>query len=331
MSDEKERGIRIEQIAATILYRYFGDITITVSMQQHYDLLVTYNDGTELKFGVEVKSDKATPLHFDRIINHISLLDFSEKSNRLPVILLVVNEETETAKVGFLVGWRFGKPQIYRDFELRNLNEKSSGLCLQLIKSMDDVIRVLSVDDINVLKTITFSRAVENGRKQQAQVMYLRKLSSEYRMKQKEVVTEKERFERLLKGTPEEEYPNDELDRLIFESINETYKNAKPKSSILLLSTELEDLQYYKRFHCHHTKLLVSPDLNNLPMVVMSMLDGLELFSVDIDIFVENILYQDAFDTVSFDKEEPLDGWVKKVTKWNKLKETMRPISTYFR
>ena len=75
----------------------------------------------------------------------------------------------------------------------------------------------------------------------------------------------------------------------------------------------------------------MAPDLSNIPAVALSMLDGLELFNVRLDVFVENIFYQDAFDGVSFDKEEPIEGWLKKVTEWNKLKETMRTITEFFR
>ncbi|MCR4828246.1 MAG: hypothetical protein K5864_02170 [Bacteroidales bacterium] len=331
MNNDVSRDLRAEQIAATILYRYFGNISISGSTNQLYDLLVSYNDGTELKFGVEVKRQKDVPLNMGSLIAKINGLDLSERSNRIPIILLYVNEETEVAKVGFLVGWRYGKPQIYRDFELRILNEKTSGLCLQLIKSMDEVIRVLSLDDLHVMKRIVFSRSIEKGRRQQAEVLYLRKMSSEYRMKQKEVVDERERLERLIKGTPQEEYPDDELDRIIYDAITEKFSNAKKKNSLLILSTELAELQSYKQWHCHKTKLLVTPNLTNVPQSLLCMLNGLELFGVDVEIYVENVFYQDAFDYVSFEKVEPIDGWLKKVTEWNMLKETFSPISMYFR
>lgn len=332
MSTNMEEYRRIEQIAATILYRYFGNIVISPAISKlPFDFLVSYNDGSSLKFGVEVRKAQANNQDIERIINRILSMDFSEKDNRIPIIILFVSEESESAKVAFLLGWRFGKPQVYRDFEVRNLNEKTAGICLQLIKSMDEVIRVLSVDDLNVLKRISFSKKLGDNRVQQAEVLYLRKLSSTYRMNQKEVVDEKERFERLLKGTPEEEYPQDELDQLILTSVKKQFKNAKVRSKLMLLSTDLDDLQYYKDIHCVNTTLLVTPDLSNIPTVALSMLDGLELFNVRLDVFVENIFYKDAFDGVSFDIEEPIEGWLKKVTEWNKLKETMRPITEYFR
>lgn len=324
---------RIEQIACTILYRCFDNITIEKTPDWSLrDLLVRYNDGTDLKFGVIIKkaSNNLTE-SIDRLIELLYKVDFTQAVNQIPIVLLVVDEPTESAKIAFLVGWRFGKPRIYKNFEFRNLNQKSADICLQIIKSMDNVIRVLSTDNLNVLKRITFSRKLSDNRIQQAEILYLRKLSSTYRMQQREVVNEKERFERLLKGSPEEDYPQDELDDLIFGSIKAQFRNAKVKSKLLLLSTELDDLQYYKPMHRHHTTLLVSPDLSNIPQIALNMLDGLEVFNVELDIFVENIFYVNAFDNVSFDKEEPLDGWLKKVSSWNKLKETMRPITVYFR
>ena len=324
---------RIEQIACTILYRCFDNISIDKTPDWGLlDLLVRFNDGTDLKFGVIVKKAfDNLPNSIDRLVNMLNKVDYTQAVNQIPIVLLAVDEPTESAKIAFLVGWRFGKPRIYKNFELRNLNQKTADICLQIIKSMDDVIRILSVDDLNVLKKITFSKKLADNRVQQAEVLYLRKLSSTYRMSQKEVVEEKERFERLLKGTPEEDYPQDELDELILESVKKQFKNAKVRSKLMLLSTELDDLQSYRDVHCVHTNLLVSPDLTSLPEIALSMLDGLELFSVGIDIFVENIFYQEAFDGVSFEKEEPLEGWLKKVTEWNRLKGTMRSITEYFR
>ncbi len=324
---------RIEQIACTILYRCFENISIEKTPEGSLlDLLVRYNDGTDLKFGVIVKKASNNQHEsIDRLVDMLNKVDYTQSVNQIPIVLLTVNESTESAKIAFLVGWRFGKPRIYKNFELRNLNQKSADICLQLIKSMDEVIRVLSTDDLNVLKKITFSKKLEDNRVQQAEILYLRRLSASYRMSQKEVVDEKERFERLLKGTPEEEYPQDELDQLILTSVKKQFKNAKVRSKLMLLSTDLDDLQYYKDIHCVNTTLLVTPDLSNIPAVALSMLDGLELFNVRLDVFVENIFYQDAFDGVSFDKEEPIEGWLKKVTEWNKLKETMRTITEFFR
>lgn len=323
---------RIEQIATTVLYRYFGNISVTQAQEGVCDLIVTYNDGTDLRFGVVVKNGSFEKTeHFDALINRLEQADFMMEANMLPIIALYVDEPSENAKVAFLVGWRFSKPRIYRDFELRNLNEKSASICLQIIKSMDSVIRLLSVDDLNVLKSIVFSRKLSDNRTQQAELLYLRKLSASYRMKEKEVVDERERLERLIKGTPEEEYPKDDLDRMIFEGVKSQFKNAKVRSKLILFSTDLDDIQQYKKIHCHHTSLLVQPDFSKVSTLELCMLEGLEMLTVNLDIYVENIFYREAFDSVSFDIVEPVEKWPEKLSGWKQMKKTMRPISVYFR
>lgn len=324
---------RINQIASTILYRCFGDVSIEMlSNTKGIDWIVTYNDGTDLKFGVIIKKvcPKNTP-DLSSLANEVNQLDFTNNIYRHPIIALFVEESTENAKVAFMVGWRIGSPRIYKNFELRNLNPKTGSQCLQIIKSMDEVIRVLSTDDLKVLKRITFSRKLHDDREQKAEILYFRKLSSTYRMNQKEVVDEKERIERLLKGTPEIEYPRDELDWIILEAVKSQFRNAEVHSKLILFSTDLDDLQMYKKVHCVKTNLLVSPNLTNVSSVELAMLNGLEMFNVNLDVFVENIFYQAAFDDISFDKEEPLEGWSLKLAEWKKMKETLSPISEFFR
>lgn len=324
---------RVVQVARTILYRCFGNVTIEEQTQKGLaDFIVTFNNGTDLRFGVVLKTvGKLSEAVKTKWVEELQKADYNQDVNRMPIVLLVVDEQTESAKIAFLLGWRFGKPRIYKNFELRALNQKNADICLEIIKSMDEVIRLLEADNLQVLKRITFSKKLSGNRVQQAEVLYLKKLTASYRMNQKEVVDERERFERLLKGTPEEEFPQDELDEIIYEAIRKQFKNVKVRSKLILVSTDIEDLQFYKGVHCHETTLLVSPDLSGVPTVALSMLDGLEMFSVTLDVFVENIFYQHVFDGVSFDYEMPIEGWLKKVTEWNELKATMKPISVYFK
>ena len=324
---------RVVQVARTILYRSFGNINIAEQIQKGLaDFIVTFNNGLDLRFGVVLKTaGKLTETEKTKWIEELQKADFTQDVNRMPLVLLIVDEQTESAKIAFLLGWRFGKPRIYKNFELRVLNQKNADICLEIIKSMDEVIRLLEADNLQVLKRITFNKKLPDNRVQQAEVLYLRKLSATYRMNQKEVVDERERFERLLKGTPEEEFPLDELDEIIYEAIKKQFKNAKMRSKLILVSTDIEDLQFYKGVHCHETTLSVSPDLSGVPAVALSMLNGLELFSVSLGVYVENIFYKHAFDGVSFDYETPIEGWLKKVTEWNSLKATMMPISVFFK
>ena len=328
----QNNGWRIEQIAMTILYRLFGNVSFTRSPKGICDFIVSYNDGTGLRFGVVVKETSFNESdNFHKLINTLEQTNLFLEENKMPIIALYVDEVSENAKVAFLVGWRFEKPRIYKDFELRNLNEKSAGTCLQIIKSMDNVIRLLSADELYVLKHLVFSRKHIEERSIKGEILYLRKLSTTYRMKQNEVVDEKQRLERLIKGVPEEEYPKDDLDRLIIEAVKAKFKDAKVKSSLMIFSTELDDLQYFKRVHCHHTSLVVWPKTSNLSVLETDRLIGLDPLSLDIELYVDNLLFRDAFDSVSFEKEESWEGWNVKLAEWNNMKETMRPISQFFR
>ena len=328
----QNNGWRIEQIAITILYRLFGNISVTQSHKGICDLIVSYNDGTGLRFGVVVKGKSFNETEqFRKLVCTLEQTDLLSEEYRMPIIALYVDETSENAKIAFLVGWRFEKPRIYKDFELRNLNEKSAGICLQIIKSMDNVIRLLSADELYVLKHLVFSKKHIEERSIRGEILYLRKLSTTYRMKQNEVVDERERIERMIKGIPEDEYPKDELDRLIHEAVKDKFKDAKIKSSLLVLSPELDDLQYFKNVHCHHTSLVVWPKTSNLSVLETDRLIGLDPLSLDIELYVDNLLFRDAFDSVSFEKEEPWEGWNVKLAEWNKMKETMRPISQFFR
>lgn len=322
---------RIKQIAATILYRCFGNISIYTSHTGLVDMLVSYNDGTSLKFGVIVKkSVEVTNDEKEKLVQSIRNKVYQDERFHVPIIAMYVDEPAETAKVAFLVGWQFGEPRIYRNFDLRVLTPKTANLCLQIIKSMDEVIRLLSIDDLNVIKRICFSKKIGGARKK-GEILYLRKMTTSYRMNPKTIVDEKERFERLVKGSPENEYPKDALDDLVFQAVKEKYRDASVHSSLLLYSTELKDIQLYKEMHCYHTSLVIMPRYSDISSEISSMLDGLDLFSTALDIYVEKGINENAFDDASFTKEEPLEGWIKKVLEWNTLKETMRPISAYFK
>lgn len=322
---------RIKQIAATILYRCFGNISIYTSHTGLVDMFVSYNDGTGLKFGVVVKkSDAVTNEDRDILVQSIQNEVYQDERIHVPIIAMYVDEPAETAKVAFLVGWQSGEPSFYRNFDLRALTPKTADLCLQIIKSMDEVIRLLSVDNLNVVKRICFSKNIDGARKK-GEILYLRKITSSYRMNPKTIVDEKERFERLAKGSQENEYPKDALDNLVFRAVRAKYRDAVVHSSLLLFSTELKHIQLYREMHCHHTSLVITPRYSDISADMSSMLDGLDLFSTSLDIYVEKGKNENAFDDASFTKEEPLEGWIKKVTEWNNLKETMRPISVFFR
>lgn len=322
---------RMEQIAIVILYRYFGNIKVRKSNSPLCDLIVEYQDGSNLRFGVNVKSSEYKRTEsYKSMVDRLSKIDLQDERNRFPVVLMFVNENKETATISMQVGWRFGRPQIFSDFEQRQLNNENANLCLDIIKAMDEVIRMVSTDNIYFLKNISFEKISLDNRVQRASILYLRKASINYKMKVKEVVTEKERFNRLLSGTPEDEYPNDELDKEIFDSVNDSFKNVKTITKVILFSTEIRDLQRYKQIYTYHTNLLIYPDLVSIPENLYGLIRGMESINIPVDLYVENSLYKDEFCNLSFTKTMPLNGWMKTYNELNELIKSYALISKFF-
>lgn len=83
-------------------------------------------------------------------------------------------------------------------------------------------------------------------------------------------LSEEQRFSRALNGTPEEEYPKDNLDEIIYQKVVETYPNAKVKSETFLFSTDLANLRIKKEKLLSSFKLYffaISYNTSSLPIV----------------------------------------------------------------
>lgn len=319
------------QIAATIIYRHFGNITIENSTSSLYDMLVKYQDGTGLKFGVIVKSSSyLRSKQFSSDIELLKTQNYNIEDNQVPVLLMCINEVNETAKVGFLIGWRYGRPRIYNNLELRTFDKSNAEKVIEILKSMDDVIRVLSNNDISVRKNISFSIEQPQGIIQHAEVIYLRKISSNYRMKKVEVVDEKEKFNRLLKGIPQDEYPSDLLDQLILQAIKKKYANAGCKSSNVLFSTDLKNLQLYEGMHKSLCYINILPDLSNLPQQFWGIVNGVNVVTIRLELYVPDLFNLEAFDNECFETSVSFDGWLEKYNELNSMKATLSNISDYF-
>lgn len=103
----------------------------------------------------------------------------------------------------------------------------------------------LPMDFVRVKKTITLN----SEQVPEAEIIYFRKFSSEYKMMQ-QYNTYEDRFNRLLYGIPQNEYPEDDLDKEILKEIRKTYPHATIKSSLLLFDIELMDLLIEKEKLC---------------------------------------------------------------------------------
>ena len=102
-----------------------------------------------------------------------------------------------------------------------------------------------------------------------AEIVYFRRLSDTYKMRTKLPLTDIERFNRSLKGTPEDEYPKDELDDLILKNVQKYYPSASVKTRSLLCETELLDLRLYKDKWCSKDFLVFKDIFGDISKIIL--------------------------------------------------------------
>lgn len=314
--NQQIKEIRTYQIAAIAILRNLRGCRIEQVQSQYFDFLVTFEE-TSLVFGVEVKnSGFLRTSHFQDYMRNLEGINISERENRIPVLLAAVNEEDESVKIGFLLAWQYGKAKIYRKPAMVDLNPSNADKILDLVKSMDETIRLLSEHGMKVVKRIKVEHEKANGRLSFGDVVYLRDFTQEYRMHQKEVVDERERMERMIHGTPQNEYPDDELDNAIFEKIRERFPGSRKISDLMLFSTELRNLQLLSRSICRSFTFSVEPelDMNNAPFMIQLM-NGVDAVRFNVDVFIDVPMDVPVFENLFFEITKPLDGWMN-TYKW---------------
>lgn len=148
------RDFRMLQIAEFILYRNIPNISLEQSDDNVYDILCSSTiDG--LRFGINVISSSFyTSNTYERCLNYLNSVDYSDENYQIPILLMAVNEITKTAMIGIQVGWRFGKPTIFKKPSMMSLTKENSNKILDAVKSMDETIRLLSEYGMKIIKTV---------------------------------------------------------------------------------------------------------------------------------------------------------------------------------
>ena len=218
---------------------------------------------------------------------------------------MAVNESTETAMIGIQVGWRFGRPIIFKKPTMMSVTQENADKIINSVKMMDNTIRMLSEHGMKIVKTIAVESIQHNGMAHHAKIVYLRDFTEQYKMKQKIVVDEREKFNRLFNGIPEDEYPNDFLDNSILEMVNQKFSGAKLTSSMMLFSSDLRELQQLAHSIIMKAEMFVEPNLTNMSNAVLSMLEGVKFLHFNIDFFVDAPYCKATFENLSLHKIEP--------------------------
>lgn len=327
--------ISIIQAQADII-RFCGNVKIVEESSTIYDFTV-HDVKQGLSFGVYVVSSKyETTSIFKEFQNNIQSANLYDSTYRMPIILMAVNTNSQSSSFGIVVSWHREKPTINQKISMRESNEKSWSIALDHILSMNDAICVLSSYGVNIKKTIRIESKRNDGMPCYGEIVYLRNFSDSYKMNQKIVTNEKERFERLVYGIPENEYPSDVLDKIIIEAVKQKwsiipYGEHDCKSESVLFTTDLKELQIYKNYYSIAITVEVQPNWNDIPQYLLPMLNGLELVSIPIFVFCHS---KEDFDFFSKDQilchNISIDEWKEKSEEIKKLNTTVHQINEYF-
>ena len=174
---------------------------------------------------------------------------------KLPVVLFYSKEEC--IKFGIFVDWDFDNCYINDQINWRVLNDANIPWLKLQLSLRRNVIKMLPENMFRVVKTIYLnSDEVTEG-----SIKYLRKFnpSTSYIMQKPTEHSQEDRFNRLLHGTPENEYPIDNLDKIILQQIIKSYPRAQMRSSLLLFDSDLINLRVLKERKIYPLSLYFIP------------------------------------------------------------------------
>ena len=231
----------MEDILREILSRLDVNLEVSVLPTDFSDLMVTERT-TELRFVVEVKRNDISQESLIEYLDRVAEIVSDQGMPRLPLVLILINEETQHMKAAIVVESHFGMPIVNREINFVELTPESWPLFYDTIKSADSTIRVLTDINFRILKRISFNYDGEHH-EGTGHLLYLRRFRPDYRMTPREVNSRQQQFELYLNGIPEEDYPSDDIDHMILDAVRNQYQNVVVRSSQLMLNTELRDLR----------------------------------------------------------------------------------------
>lgn len=237
----KENKWRCIQIAATLLYRYCGKIRIEGVSSQLWDLVVTVLNNPQYQFVVKLVSSSFRKTNEYK--KYLQNIETNKNSCSKPIVLLSVNEKEETATIGLLLGYFWNRAYMNDSLVMNKFNESSWAILNERLTAIDKNIHPIMSGNYMVVKeiSVTVHNGINNYSK--GKFVYLRNLSGTYKMQASpENLSFKEKFDRLLNGIPQNEYPTDFLDRIIQDAVSKQFPDNKLHSSLMVFSTEIRDV-----------------------------------------------------------------------------------------
>ena len=327
------KEIRTLQIAAVTLIQNIPGAKVEAVFLPYMDLLVTL-EKIGLAFGVKVVNTGFLKTNqYQQFFCSLTNMNVNSMAKVFPILVAVVNEEEEKVKIGFLLAWRNGRPHIYSKPSLKELNNNNAALILNIILSMDDSIRLLSEQGMKMVKKIKI-REMQNGNYMNGTFVYLRDHTQKYKMNTPEIIDEREHIERLNSklnsDMSQEEFPEDNLDQIIFEMIHNRFPSATKSSNMMWYSSNLRDLQTYSNYNNQRFFFNIIPEIDSSNA---SILTGFNSITFSVDLFLtsspSNLKFQE-FQNPYFEKIVPYDGWIDTYNAYTQALETMKRPQLFF-
>lgn len=313
--DKEWRAIRI---AANIIYKSMPNVSLENTNSVLFDLIATYKDG--LRFGIKVASQEY--VRSDRFKNYLETLKkWNVNIPQLPIILVCVDESNETATFGFLVTLDFNNPTINENPKLVRFNSRNITMLKDNLDAMVKIAKVISTESISIRKDISVTKTAKNDIPCSVKFVYIRDFTNEYKMADPKIENDEQLFNRYLNGIPQEEYPHDRLDDLIFEAIKKKYLNAKIKSSTIVTNSELASLRKLDAKKSTPCEIIIEPEMGQLNVAAYK--DFLSIFKYKIEAYPSNPINIDFFEGLTLTYTIEKDSWLEDKDELLKVSNTI--------
>lgn len=166
--------------------------------------------------------------------------------------LVIITPINYTYQIGIFAYWEYNRCHLNVKRNMRYICPETLTWIETQIQARRMHINSLPEDYIGVIKTISLNTKDFVD----AEIIYWRKLTDIYKMTPAQPKDDKDHFNRLLNGTPENEFPCDVLDTTILQQAQSVYPEAKVRSKLLLFDNDLLNIRQFK------DKLSYKPTLN---------------------------------------------------------------------
>lgn len=319
MNINRQKEWRTVQIAASEIAKFDKDSLIEeVNENRGYDFLVT-SPKKGLQYGVEIKRSE-----FARTKSYA---DYSEKLQRrqseisVPILLVSINESSEEVKIGIVFSWFHRRPLVTREVVLWKSTQENWDKALNLLSisaHVEGPIEFLQMDNLYVKKKMMLNVERHDGRRYLAELVYMRKMSPGYKMNPIERNTLQDEMQFYLRGYEREEYPSDDLDNAIYTAIHDRFGETTIKNKLIVLNTELRDLQIYRECHRGAVNIHIAPRLDDMNEAALRLIGRHTEFSITVELYAHSVEDRDYFDNMDFEHTDAADGWVEKVIEYRK-------------